>query len=231
MSFVEPSELRSSSQLMGVVLVDSMVFLRSKYTYFNCLQRMVDNIYDVTGVAVSAVARGGASFCGQVTYEEMLVFIHYKYHMEWPYKFLLVISMGNDIYVKGPDDDGTKKIPYELADSAGIGIRDFMWSARNLFDCIGLVFGGSSDVWQYSGKKGYVYDRLVDEVLKSSIKYGFQYGLDYVSSGTSELDTLSKEDIVDSIGHIHVLAYPKLETAVVSWIRDLLKQAVLTSKL
>ena len=209
-----------------MVLVDSIVFLRSETgdNKFKWLQRIVDKIYDVTGLAVSAVALGGASFSGKLTYQEMLRYVFEQYKFEWTFKFLFVISMGNDIYVKGPDSDGNTKIPYELADCAEMGIRDFLRVARNQFDVIGLVFGGSSYVWQYSGEKGHVYDRLVDYVLWSSIKHRFQYGLDYVSSGARELGTLSKDDIVDSIGHLHARAYPKLETAVVSWIRELMKQ-------
>ena len=108
--------MRFKSELMGLVLFDSIVFLRAKNEdkKVNCLQRIVDQIYHVTGVAVCAAALGGASFSGHVTYEQML-----KYAVEQSgevmYKFVFVISMGNDIYVKGPD---FAKNPYELADRA-----------------------------------------------------------------------------------------------------------------
>ena len=249
--------MRFNSELMGVVLFDSIVFLRAKSgdKKINCLQRIVDQIYHVTGVAVSAVALGGASFSGQVTYEEMLKYV-VEHSGEVTYKFVFVISMGNDIYVKGPD---FAKIPYEVADRAESGIRDFLRVARNHFDVIGLVFGGRSDVWQYSGMKGVVYDSLLDEVLtkigarwdvwqysgirgkvydcffddmSTKTKHErIQYGLDYVSSGAGELRTLSKYDIVDRVGHLHVNAYHKLETCVVSWMRELFQQCRLLSRL
>ena len=222
MSFVVPSPLKfHGDHLDGVILVDSIVFLKGTYEY-NCLQDIVDRIYNGSGVAVSAAAIKEASFSGKYKYEDMLHYV--LQHSKGPYQFVLVISMGNDIYNE------------DSADKAMTGIRSFCSTFRNHFDGISLVFGGSAAVWQYSGEKGEKYDRLVNDVLTLANNVTFfwktrLHGLDYVSSGAHELNTLTKDDIADSMGHLQVRAYPKLESAMVSWLRPLTKLCLGLSRL
>ena len=209
--------MEHNSELRGVVLVDFLVFLRSSKLSadINCLQRIVDKIYDVCGVAVSAVGLVAASFTGDYQYEEMLQYVFEQNH-KVAYNFLLVISMGNDIY---PNSVPTITSMYGLVQRAVSGIRDFLVRARNQFDVIGLVFGGSAEVWQYQGEMGVLYDLLVDDVLNH---LNFEDELTYLSSGKDELEMFAlKYALVDSIGHFNVLAYPLLEKVLLSWTRDI----------
>ena len=223
MNIVEPTHLRRRSDLSGVVLVDSLVFLcrdtGSAFECINCLQWLVDAIYDVTSVAVSAVALQEASFGGEHgTYQAMLAYLlEQKEEFAWPYEFLLVISTGNDIYDQGFNVLSFERYVSDSAQRAETGIREFLSEAADQFTGIGLVFGGSSDVWHYVGVKARVYDRVVYEVLTSSTMNSLQY----VSSGETALLTLDEDDIVDCIGRVDVRAYAKLELAVVSWIREI----------
>ena len=153
------------------------------------------------------------------TYQAMLAYVvEHKKEFTWPYDFLFVISTGNDIY----DNVGMKvwSIDSHMSEKAlraETGIREFLYEAVDLFDVIGLVFGGTSDIWQYSGLHGRVYDRVVEEVLESRTMNSFQY----VSSGEVELSTLDAYDLVGSIGHVDVRVYEKVARAMVSWIREI----------
>ena len=185
-----------------LILVDSLVYMReADGRRWDSSLSLVDGIYKVTGVRATLLAVGGASFTGSFSknYRTMLDYVIKHKAGVWAYTHLLVVSMGNDTY--------PHLRPF-------IPMESFAAYARNRFQTIGLVYGGSAESWHYTRAKALNYTRRVRQVLQ------FLYvrsAFDFLSDGASEL-CFDWECIADSIGHLRVAAFSTLESAIIDWV-------------
>ena len=119
---------------------------------------------------------------------------------DWPGQpeYVVLLSGGNDMY------DYEQKTLDEQYDNVRIALAITSVAARLWYQripCL-IVFGGSSEVFQYTGNKAVVYDRRAKMVRKVAQRMMAAVPLGGCSlvSGIAELMEL-RGDVVDPIGH------------------------------
>ena len=235
--------------LTGIILFDSLVYMRDHtiehgVSIVNVAQRLVDNIFARTGIAVTAVYSMPdlwPSFLDPASplYIDMLKFAVAK--LEWTYKLLLVFSMGNDAYLcaRGvansvSSDPSWYKVG-EVRDARWYharwyqdvsekmcslihgGIREFVEYAAMLeFDATIIAYGASASTWRYSGTLARMYDLYVRRIVRDCLELPCPVVL---LSGAMNGVPYGRR--MDDVGHLDVEVFHKVSDAVVKLVRDL----------
>ena len=215
--------LAGDNGLTGLVLIDSIVFMRDMVNrnagIVNVARRLVDEIFVITGIGVTAVYRGGVTFGAHKvgsTYTDMFKWCVSNLPMA-SYEFLLVVSMGNDSYFSALSE---MKGDSSMKARTLAGIKDFLEFTREYAETrkltMMLVYGASSAVWRYTGPIGSSYDRHV----KLAVQFVEELAYDdlVICTGSNELSSIVWSDVVDRIGHLDVRAYHKLVAAMICWV-------------
>ena len=182
----------------GAFLIDSFSYMvdqskgwREEYY----VARVLRCIWDATGKVFMAVCKGGAAFTPErcrVTYAQLLAWVPEGVEL------IIPVSMGNDIYKEGYDDDVEKSV-FDFC-------AQLRAKAKNSFP----VFGGSAATWQYSESKGPVYDAHVRRCQAIFHACGVRS-----VTGAEELAGLK---LVDRIGHVDVQCESIVFAAYRTWV-------------
>ena len=175
-------------------------------------------------------ARGGLGFLAKYgkdyTYEGMLESILAE--LPGKPKYVVIVSGGNDVY--GPEKSAHEE-EYQDAQvalaMAKVATRLYYQRIPGLF-----VFGANSECFQYTGKKGQVFDRRVGSVRRLADRIFSACWLQYshqVVSGITQLVPLL--DAVDGIDHYGGTedVYDKLKVALAQFC--MMAQALVRSRL
>ena len=156
-----------------IVLMDSMAWTRP---YFFWVPVLASLIADVTGMTVCIVCRGGACIL-RGDFKDMYDSVVVKGYC----KCILVMSFGNDIY----------RLPLQ----PDLYYEHFPAQLRLLrqYAPVGLVYGGTSRMWSYTGSIASDYDENCSRICKACEDVCI-----YVSKG----EITAHIAIADRIGHV-----------------------------
>jgi hypothetical protein len=127
----------------GIIVLDSGAYIRGACHWTEYMAELLFHIYVATGQRCIAVAQGGLSlveYSGGKSYEYVLKRITSVFVAP---KFMLWVALGNDLYPPKPNMQAYEA-PLRRALQQLLS-RALAYCPEHRF-----VFGGSSDVWQYS---------------------------------------------------------------------------------
>ena len=145
----------------GIIVLDSGAYIRGARHWTEYMAELLFNIYVATGQRCIAVAQGGLSFVEfwgasrtSKSYKHVLGRITSVFVAP---KFMVWVALGNDLYPPRPCMQAYEA-PLRRA------LQQLLCKAMAYCPEHRFVFGGSSDVWQYSKhfsqEAGRDYDRL-----------------------------------------------------------------------
>ena len=175
------------------IVVDSFAWTRP---YVCIMPLALSFIEERTGMSGVAISKGGARILAG-DYEQMLENLLSGNACS----YLLIVAMGNDIYKLG-----ARSVEYYEMYAVAM-------ERLKRFGNIGLVFGGSSRVWQYD-RPG-LYDYHVQQVCAVCSTC-----VPYVTSGEVDLVGLQ---IADRIGHARTSSCSILFESFSSWVTALVR--------
>ena len=124
----------------GIIVLDSVAYIKGTCHWTYYVAQLLLHMYVTTGQRCIAVAKWGISFVGYNSYEYVLNRIMSV--LDAP-KFMVWMACGNDLYPPEPNmqayEDPLREALQHLLS------KGMAYCAEHRF-----VFGGSSDVWQYS---------------------------------------------------------------------------------
>ena len=171
----------------SIIVVDSFVYTKDPCGHTSSFGPELSQRLALCGFRTLVVACSGARV---MAYDYHLVFDHLLL-LRRRFRFLLLVSMGNDIsfgYFRHRPDCGI-----ELASRlGGLAVR-----ASASADFVGVIFGGSSEVWGYDPDAwSRLFDSRVHQCL-SALRVCFPDL--YCDDGTLHLRGCS---LADSVGHL-----------------------------
>ena len=179
----------------GIIVLDSGAYIRGVCHWTEYMAELLFHIYVTTGQRCIAVAQGGLSlveYSRGKSYEDVLKRIMSVFVAP---KFMLWVALGNDLYPPKPNMQAYEA-PLRRA------LQQLLSKAMAYCPEHRFVFGGSSDVWQYSKHFSQEacseYDRLC-AMVRGYIQSqrGLYPGLGAIT-GASMLKGMA---LVDRIGH------------------------------
>ena len=175
------------------ILVDSFARLPRGKSYLHLVLQMV---YDKYGLIGAAIRRDSARL---KDYKDMITYCD---AISQPLEFVMIITMGNDLYGHRTYKDRWREAALEL-----YNFVQPRYSERVCF-----VVGGSAAVWGYdiSNNSHAQYDDHVNKVVSV-----LRAVSDYVVTGANELQGISVED---EIGHVSQSSLPQVLRAYQIWI-------------
>ena len=124
----------------GIFVMDSFGIIKGPKAWEEYVAEILFQVWKATNMKCLAVVSGGASF-GKSSYEQMLGSMRRNFA---PPRFVVWISMGNDLYPLGYDHIRQSYLYERTTKLLNMASR---WAPENR-----MVFGGSSTVWGYVDK-------------------------------------------------------------------------------
>ena len=188
----------------GIFVLDSTAYIRGALPWRYYVGHLLQHMYDTTGQRCAVVAQGSMSFVAsswEMSYQYVLQRI--KEFFSAP-KFMVRVSMGNDLY---PPHRNMRVYEAPLREALQLLLR----MATEYCSEQRFVFGGSSEVWQYSQyfspEACSEYDRMCAMVRSC---FHSQRGM-YPGVSVINGDALLKGVVLtDRIGHISQLSMGQL---------------------
>ena len=185
----------------GIFVLDSVAYINGSCHWTYYVAQLLLHVYVTTGQRCIAVARRGLAFAGRNSYENVLNSIMSV--LDAP-KFMVWMACGNDLYPPRPNmqayEDPLRKSLHHLLSKC------MTYCAEHRF-----VFGGSSDVWQYSKhfpqSACIEYDRLCAMLVRYILSQRTLYPGIGAITGSRMLQGLH---LVDVIGHLSADSMPQL---------------------
>ena len=191
------------SPLDGILVLDSFAFIDGINDWKHYVAHLLQNMYESTGQRCAVVAQGSITFLKyswRSSYEYILQCITF---FAAP-KFMVWVSMGNDLY---PPHENMQAYEAPLRGA----LQQLLRIAMEYCPEHRFVFGGSSEVWQYSYyfSKSHCdeYDRMCAMVRAYLNSQRALYPGLGVITGDPMLKGLT---LVDRIGHISSLGLGQL---------------------
>ena len=188
----------------GIIVGDSTAFVRGAEHWTVYMQDVLQAVYERTGHKCILVACGGLAFYNTLvpskTYQHVLHDIMLR--CEAP-RFMVWISMGNDIYPPRADMRA-----YERGLLVAVG--SLLTQAYPYCRQHCILYGGSSEVWQYAkhfeAEACREYDRVCGAVCRYFQEYAAQSaamrGRYLRLDARTGADLLQGVELVDRIGHM-----------------------------
>ena len=185
-----------------IVLMDSVAWTRP---YFFWVPVLASSIADVTGMTVCIVCCGGACIL-RGDFKDMYDSVVVKGCC----KCILVMSFGNDIYrLPLQPDEYYEHFPAQLR-----LLREYA--------PVGLVYGGTSRMWSYTGSIALDYDENSNRICKACEDVCI-----YVSKGQIHAHIA----IADRIGHVRSRSLGVLLAFFSTWILEFVSHFKMRSRL
>ena len=201
-TFFERNERYTGSSTYGDLRTAEFLLLVDSHGYMDHSSYMglvLALVWRVLGLAGASIVLSGATLRGFTSIlPEKPIF---------KYKFVLVVSMGNDLY---------KQKSYPLSVEADLSCLDA--KCKEIAEKVFYVYGGSASVWNYQGVEGMLYDEFVDRV----VNYARGKSMSIIR-GAHQLAGIK---IKDKIGHVSARSYRQVVEAYVVWIGEIVKQPV-----
>ena len=204
-----PKCIHSIPVVHGIFLVDSFADMNEEGVEY--MTTLLEYLFLRYGLVCIAVVRGGAKvkqYKDMVAFAEAsLVSLRPVGYLPRDPEFVVIISMGNDVYRMALQE---LFYDHSLAEWVSDTMNEVVQYAKgNLGQRVLVVYGGSSNMWRYEDFGGELYDRYVDTIVKRLRGYGI-----YVIRGIR----LGRPELLDKIGHVSVVSFPEVIHEYCYWV-------------